>query len=334
MTGPPDLDACAREPIHIPGSIQPHGVLLVVDPADGRVLQASANASAVLTDGVGRVTGEQFGALVQVDPGQAAWLRPTEGVAHVPAAPCTLVQTGDIGWNAVWHLYPRHWLLELEPARGASSLALTDALRAQRQIDRAGSIALAAHHAAAEIRALTGYDRVMVYRFDEHWHGDVIAEVHRAGLESYLGLHYPASDIPVQARARCTCGITFQTWIGFNDFQLNEVRRGDRDRLAVPQGHDALSLIQQPFSVVTDRFRVSRQLLEGFVVHEVPELTVVVQVSQVHIDNVRAFCGIGRFEGFLNAGTGQQTAQLNARKRLAFPWFNEFAGFYRIRFAI
>ena len=51
MTGPPDLDACAREPIHIPGSIQPHGVLLVVDPADGRVLQASANASAVLTDG-------------------------------------------------------------------------------------------------------------------------------------------------------------------------------------------------------------------------------------------------------------------------------------------
>ena len=205
MTGPPDLDACAREPIHIPGSIQPHGVLRVVDPADGRVLQASANASAVLTDGVGRVTGEQFGALVQVDPGQAAWLRPTEGVAHVPAAPCTLVQTGDIGWNAVWHLYPRHWLLELEPARGASSLALTDALRAQRQIDRAGSIALAAHHAAAEIRALTGYDRVMVYRFDEHWHGDVIAEVHRAGLESYLGLHYPASDIPVQARARCTC---------------------------------------------------------------------------------------------------------------------------------
>lgn len=201
MTGPPDLDACAREPIHIPGSIQPHGVLLVVDPADGRVLQASANASAVLTDGVGRVTGEQFGALVQVDPGQAAWLRPTEGVAHVPAAPCTLVQTGDIGWNAVWHLYPRHWLLELEPARGASSLALTDALRAQRQTDRAGSIALAAHHAAAEIRALTGYGRVMVYRFDEHWHGDVIAEVHRAGLESYLGLHYPASDIPVQARA-------------------------------------------------------------------------------------------------------------------------------------
>jgi len=50
----------------------------------------------------------------------------------------------------------------------------------------------------------------------------------------------------------------------------------------------------------------------------VPELTVVVQVSQVHIDNVRAFCRIGRFEGFLNAGAGQQAAQLNAGESLAF----------------
>ncbi len=118
-----------------------------------------------------------------------------------------------------------------------------------------------------------------------------------------------------------TRGVAFQAWIGFNDFQLNEVRRGDRDRLAVPQGHDALSLIQQPFSVVTDRFRVSRQLLEGFVVHEVPELTVVVQVSQVHIDNVRAFCGIGRFESFLNAGTGGKPATLSTGAVVKVPLF-------------
>jgi len=57
------------------------------------------------------------------------------------------------------------------------------------------------------------------------------------------------------------------------------------------------------------------------------ELTVVVQVSQVHINNVCAFGGIGRFEGFLYASPGQQTAQLNAGKSLAFAWFYEFTGF-------
>ncbi|MNL48711.1 hypothetical protein D3C87_1715880 [compost metagenome] len=64
------------------------------------------------------------------------------------------------------------------------------------------------------------------------------------------------------------------------------------------------------------------------------ELAVVVQEGQVHIDNVSAFSGVGRFEGFLNAGTGQQATQFNARECLAFTWFNEFARFNRIRFAI
>ena len=54
----PDLDACAREPIHIPGSIQPHGILLVIDPADGRVIQASANAATGLLGGEGEVLGQ------------------------------------------------------------------------------------------------------------------------------------------------------------------------------------------------------------------------------------------------------------------------------------
>ncbi|WP_019399289.1 bacteriophytochrome BphP [Pseudoxanthomonas sp. GW2] len=197
----PDLDACAREPIHIPGSIQPHGILLVVDPADGRVLQASANAAAELLGGQGQVQGQRWDELLQLAPAQAAALRPVEQAVHLAHAPCTVVRTGLSRWTAAWHLYPQRWLLELEPAQGAQSLALGDALRAQREIDRAPDIAEAARHAAAEIRALAGYDRVMVYRFDEEWHGDVIAEVRRPGLESYLGLHYPASDIPAQARA-------------------------------------------------------------------------------------------------------------------------------------
>lgn len=198
---PPDLDACAREPIHIPGSIQPHGILLVIDPATGLVLQASANAGAELLGEDRPVQGQLWDALLQVDPVQASALQPVEAPLHLGHAPCTVLRTGLSRWTAAWRLYPRHWLLELEPAQGAHPPALGDALRAQRQIDRAPDVAEAARHAAAEIRALGGYDRVMVYRFDEEWHGDVIAEVRRPGLESYLGLHYPATDIPAQARA-------------------------------------------------------------------------------------------------------------------------------------
>ena len=198
---PVDLDACAREPIHIPGSIQPHGVLLVLDPADRRVLQASANAAGVLREGAGEVLGQPLEALLSLAPAQAAGLRPVLEATHLAHAPCVLVCNGERRWSAGMHLYPGRWIVELEPARGEVSLALTDALRAQRQIDRAPGVAQAAHHAAAEIRALTGYDRAMVYRFDQDWHGDVIAEVRRPDLESYIGLHYPATDIPAQARA-------------------------------------------------------------------------------------------------------------------------------------
>lgn len=56
------------------------------------------------------------------------------------------------------------------------------------------------HIAAREMRALTNFDRVMIYRFDSDGSGEVIAEAARGGVEPYLGLHYPASDIPQQAR--------------------------------------------------------------------------------------------------------------------------------------
>src|SRR5919205_1160185 len=54
---------------------------------------------------------------------------------------------------------------------------------------------------ARDVRALTGFDRVMVYRFDPEWNGEVVAEDCSADLEPFLGLRYPASDIPAQARA-------------------------------------------------------------------------------------------------------------------------------------
>jgi two-component system, chemotaxis family, sensor kinase Cph1 len=52
-----------------------------------------------------------------------------------------------------------------------------------------------------EVRRLTGFERVMLYKFDTDWHGHVVAESKTPEARSFLGLHFPASDIPAQARA-------------------------------------------------------------------------------------------------------------------------------------
>ena len=68
-------------------------------------------------------------------------------------------------------------------------------------IDEAQTLPALAQAVAEQMRALTGFDRVWVYKFHEDWHGEIIAEARDAGIETWLGMHYPASDIPAQARA-------------------------------------------------------------------------------------------------------------------------------------
>ncbi|HEY4294472.1 GAF domain-containing protein [Luteibacter sp.] len=199
MSELPDLTACDREPIHIPGSIQPHGALLVVDAATRAILQASENIGDIT--GIDMETaldaplhevidlpGELFG---DARPAHSAWVPVDFPHARKTSA-----------WHAAVHAYDTRWLVEIEPretyfeddpARVARDLA--HKLEGDPNVERAGA------RVARIIRSLLGYDRVMVYRFDRDWHGEIVAEARRDGLEAYLGLHYPATDIPAQARA-------------------------------------------------------------------------------------------------------------------------------------
>ncbi len=200
---PIDLDTCASEPIHIPGSIQPHGALLVVDPVDGRVIQASANAAKVLGAEPGQVLGRDHRDLIAMS-GRLDPVSDAADTTHLPHAPARLcLRPDDAGWVAAWHLSAARWLIEIEPAQSPSMVqsVMADTLPVLRSLEVATTVVEAGQRAANAIRRLIGYDRVMVYRFDDEWHGDVIAEAHADGLESYFGLHYPATDIPAQARA-------------------------------------------------------------------------------------------------------------------------------------
>ncbi|KAF1009604.1 MAG: Bacteriophytochrome [Luteibacter sp.] len=200
MSELPDLTACDREPIHIPGSIQPHGVLLVVDATTNRVLQASENAGDLLGVGLDALPGAPLDDVLTLPLGL---FDDDERPAHSAWVPVRFPHGHHAGtWHAAVHAYDTRWMIEIEPREAYfEDDPIRVAYDLARKLENDPSVERAASRVARTIRNLLGYDRVMVYRFDHDWHGEVVAEARRDDLEAYLGLHYPATDIPVQARA-------------------------------------------------------------------------------------------------------------------------------------
>ncbi|HMO26559.1 MAG TPA: GAF domain-containing protein, partial [Tepidisphaeraceae bacterium] len=196
------LQNCDQEPIHIPGSIQPHGVLLALDP-HCRVLQVSENTPALLDRDPHTLLGTDLRALLDRADAETvcARLRATHATKR-PIHLRTLRAAGRV-FDAIAHHHDDVLILELEPLDddpadtedlyGRVQRAIVD-FRSARDLPHLGQLI------AEHVRHITGFDRVMVYRFDAEWNGQVIAEEKRDDLEPFLGLNYPASDIPAQAR--------------------------------------------------------------------------------------------------------------------------------------
>jgi len=200
----PDLDRCAREPIHIIGQIQPHGVLLGVSEHDLVVRHISTNAAALFGLSPERILGsplETLLAMRDVTTLKANSLSPNALVDN----PCRLrLGVDNLEVQCIAHRHDGVLLIELESLKGAHSLEPVDLNAHIRQplsrMEQAPNIPALSQVAASEIRRLSGFDRVMVYRFDEEWNGEVIAEESIPSPISYHGLRFPASDIPAQAR--------------------------------------------------------------------------------------------------------------------------------------
>ncbi|MBX9466525.1 MAG: GAF domain-containing protein [Rhizobium sp.] len=194
-----DLTNCDREPIHIPGSIQPHGCLLSCDPAITTVRRYSANAAEML--GVqqrleGLSIADLFGADVTHDIRNAIAAAPDATrpavIAHLPLA-------NGQHFDVAVHRQIQGAILEFEP-----SLRRTQPLQLAREmigrVKDLNDIDLLISASAKLVRTVLGYDRVMIYRFEEDGSGKVASEAKRHDLESFLGQYFPASDIPRQAR--------------------------------------------------------------------------------------------------------------------------------------
>ncbi|KLK92049.1 ATPase [Microvirga vignae] len=202
-----DLTACEREPIHIPGSIQPHGVLFAMSRADKMITHASANAVSVFGIDPVSILGKTFREALpevaaQLD-GDVAEQTPL-GTARYVRAIVLKTSMGETAFDAVLSRSGSHVIIELEavPEDTVSSLdVLYPALRRfVEELHGASTIGRLCQVAAEDVRRMTGFDRVLIYRFDEHWNGTVIAEDRNEALPSYLDLRFPASDIPAQAR--------------------------------------------------------------------------------------------------------------------------------------
>lgn len=196
-------ELCAQEPIRIPGSIQPHGLLLRLRGARLELTHASANAGAVLTLPVEQALGRPLPEVLA--EGGAALLQdlrgplPDQGIAHLRA-----VTLAGQAYNAILHRHEGALLLELEeaaPGEQGSLDALYPQLRAcVDELQAMPGLEALTKAATAMIRRITGFDRALLYRFDAAWNGTVVAEDRNEALPSYLDLRFPASDIPAQAR--------------------------------------------------------------------------------------------------------------------------------------
>jgi PAS domain S-box-containing protein len=204
-TALPEISQCEIEPIHLAGSIQPHGALLALAEPSLRITQASVSCYRLLGVAAAELLEREVATVL--GPALAELVRAAvEGYAALPDAPASFAWRSPksaIEFAGYIHRCEGLVVLELEPevSPAPSSYAtLPRAVLTSRRMRACADVAGKAQGAAESLRQLTGYERVMIYRFHDDHHGEVIAEARGAELKPYLGFHYPASDIPAQAR--------------------------------------------------------------------------------------------------------------------------------------
>jgi light-regulated signal transduction histidine kinase (bacteriophytochrome) len=202
--GAVDLTTCDREPIHIPGSVQPHGVLFAIEEATLKVLQVSENVA----DFFGRPSTEVLGSPLSEAVGEELADSVQAAMPRLSDREPLFIQNfsrGDRSFTAVAHRSNRQILFEVEidPEQTqeggptdlhsvvTSFIAQVQGLRDIGELGRA---------VAQAVRSVILFDRILVYRFDEDGTGIVVAEDRNDRFPSLQDHRFPASDIPRQAR--------------------------------------------------------------------------------------------------------------------------------------
>ena len=204
--GQVDLTTCDREPIHLPGSIQPHGVLLVVNVDNLVIEQYAGNTTLLLGIEPEHTLGCRLPDLFEA-PMLASLIEHLR--SPTPSAePIILLdlstRSGQLMLTATFHVQDQLAIIELEPARTSrtpSGNPLAQVKTMLAALQSTSAVEACCRAAAQQVRGAIGCSRVMVYQFLHDGSGKVVVEDKEDSLDSFLELHYPASDIPQQAQA-------------------------------------------------------------------------------------------------------------------------------------
>eukprot|EP01132_Coremiostelium_polycephalum_P020576 gene20576-24453_t len=197
------LANCADEPIRFPGAIQPHGALLTLSEPDLHIVQVSANVAELFNHSPESLLGQPLHTLIGIEHAEAVRAMVTQN-SFFDAAPLHMTLNGA-EFEGLLHRHQDVLVLEFEPrlkdfqpralnGRTSNLGKMLQRLQAAKTLQALYEISV------NEIQAMTGYDRVLIYRFEEEGHGQVIAEASAPSMELFNGLFFPASDIPEQAR--------------------------------------------------------------------------------------------------------------------------------------
>ena len=198
-----DSEVCGKLPIHLTNLIQPYGLLLVVETATERIIQVSEN----VTDVFGRSPKEMVGTLLAdyLDEQSIAELRKRLSGDQNDQIPGTWKLGGD-DYLVLVHKKTNMLLIEInkepqKPGKGATFVQVYQEVKySMSSIEATETLEATCELTVRELKRISGFDKVMLYRFDADWNGEVLAEACKPGMETYKGYTFPASDIPKQAR--------------------------------------------------------------------------------------------------------------------------------------
>lgn len=223
-----DLVDCASEQLHLSGRIQAHGVLVAADLDDRRITYASANTSELIAAEPDDLFDSPVMSIFSGDE-QSRLEQAIEQTGYRPSSPdlyamqLAAVSGGMV--DVILHRVGGQIVVEIERAHADDQANLVPVLYASQALAEATSVSEVEAAVASAVRTLTGFDRAMVYRFDEDEHGEIVAEDCLPGLVRYLGHHFPAGDIPPQAR---------QIYIRKASRHIPDVDEGDAAVIAAP----------------------------------------------------------------------------------------------------
>ncbi|EKQ69393.1 bacteriophytochrome (light-regulated signal transduction histidine kinase) [Leptolyngbyaceae cyanobacterium JSC-12] len=203
-----NLTSLKQPSIHVLTQIQPHGVVLILQESDLTILQVSRNSSTALGIVAEQLLGRSLDSIL--DPFQFDRLQAGLAYNNLDLINPTKIWVRRKGddyqvFDAVFHRSADGFLvLELEPALTQENIPFLSfyhlAKASINQLEATSSLRDFCQIIVQEVRNVTGFDRVMLYKFDNDGHGEVLAEEKLDEMESYLGLHFPESDIPQPAR--------------------------------------------------------------------------------------------------------------------------------------